>query len=386
MEAVQLFLKSCRNKATKHNYQVSFQKYVDFVGENNLLCDNNPRQIEDKIIEFILLMRDEGKSHSAISNYLHPIKAFYKINDVVLNVYKISKFMPEDIKVNRDRAYTHEEIGKMLTVADERMKVVIFLLASTGIKIGAIPSIKMRNLQENKITVYESTKEEYYTFITPECKQAIDFYLDFRSRYGEKLDGNSDLIREQFDIRDEFAIRNPKQVIHKRIQWNIRALAIKCGIRKNADRNTRQQVMMSHGFRKFFTTQLVNSKVNPEIREMLLGHKIGLASAYYRPTEQEMFQEYQKAVKNLTINEENRLKSKLEILEGDSNEIQNLKKQLNENNAKLNDVLELMKLRIEDKKELWKPEEYEKHSDRVKTVDKRLSQKGIKVRKLLGSI
>jgi len=119
---------------------------------------------------------------------------------------------------------------------------------------------------------------------------------------------------------------------------------------------------------------------------MLLGHKIGLASAYYRPTEQEMFQEYQKAVKNLTINEENRLKLKLEILEGDSNEIQNLKKQLNENNAKLNDVLELMKLRIEDKKELWKPEEYEKHSDRVKTVDKRLSQKGIKVRKLLGSI
>ena len=51
---------------------------------------------------------------------------------------------------------------------------------------------------------------------------------------------------------------------------------------------------------------------------------------------------------------ENRLKLKLEILEGDSNEIQNLKKQLNENNAKLNDVLELMKLRIEDNKEWWK--------------------------------
>src|SRR6476469_11209955 len=101
-----------------------------------------------------------------------------------------------------------------------------------------------------------------------------------------------------------------------------------------------KEVARSQGFRKFFATQLINSKVNPEIREMLLGHKIGLASAYYRPTEQEMFQEYQKAVKNLTINEENRLKLKLEILEGDSNEIQNLKKQLNENNAKLNDVLE----------------------------------------------
>ena len=73
-------------------------------------------------------MRDKGKSHSAISNYLHPIKAFYKINDIVLNVYKISKFMPEQIKVNRDRAYTHEEIGKMLEVADHRMKSCYFVV------------------------------------------------------------------------------------------------------------------------------------------------------------------------------------------------------------------------------------------------------------------
>ena len=46
---------------------------------------------------------------------------------------------------------------------------------------------------------------------------------------------------------------------------------------------------------------------------MLLGHKIGLASAYYRPSEDEMLNEYLKAVDNLTINEENRLKRKVEI-------------------------------------------------------------------------
>jgi hypothetical protein len=60
---------------------------------------------------------------------------------------------------------------------------------------------------------------------------------------------------------------------------------------------------------------LVDSKLNPEIREMLLGHKIGLASAYYKPTVQDMLKEYLKAVNLLTINEENRLKQKVEILE-----------------------------------------------------------------------
>jgi hypothetical protein len=31
---------------------------------------------------------------------------------------------------------------------------------------------------------------------------AIDSYLDMRSRYGEKLNDNSPLIREEFNIRD----------------------------------------------------------------------------------------------------------------------------------------------------------------------------------------
>ena len=65
---------------------------------------------------------------------------------------------------------------------------------------------------------------------------------------------------------------------------------------------------------RFFTTQLINSKVNSEIREMLLGHKIGLASCYYRPTEEEMYEEYGKAIDNLTIDPANRLQRKIETL------------------------------------------------------------------------
>lgn len=183
-----------------------------------------------------------------------------------------------------------------------------------GIRIGAIPLIRLRSLENNKLTIYENSKEEYTAFITPECKKAIDFYLDFRQRYGEKITDNSFLIREQFNIRDEFAIRNPRQVQHKTIQWNLRVLAIKCGIRKNAHKHARQKVMMSHGFRKFFTNQMVNSNVKSEIRDMMLGHKIGLVSAYYRPTVQEMYDEYDKSIDNLTIDEENRLRKKVETL------------------------------------------------------------------------
>lgn len=47
---------------------------------------------------------------------------------------------------------------------------------------------------------------------------------------------------------------------------------------------------------------------------MLLGHKIGLAAAYYRPVFEEMQKEYGKAIDNLTIDPANRLQRKIETL------------------------------------------------------------------------
>jgi hypothetical protein len=59
---------------------------------------------------------------------------------------------------------------------------------------------------------------------------------------------------------------------------------------------------------------MIRSKVNAEEREMLVGHLIGLKKAYYIPDEDELLQEYLKTVDLLTINEEHRLKRKIDEL------------------------------------------------------------------------
>ncbi len=300
--SLELFAQSIKSEHTRRCYKLYLKKY----GEEKLAL-TDPRLVEKQIIDFILEQRKRGKNYYAISNYVHCIISYYKINDILLNTKKITRFMPERRRVRNDRAYTYQEITKMLEIADERIRAVILILASSGCRVGAVPFIRLRNLKDNRLTIYETFGEEYLTFITSECEQAIANYLDMRSRYGEKLDDNSYLIREQFDIRDSFQIKNPRQIKRDAIQWMIKDVVKRCGVGKD--------VMLAHGFRKFFTTQLVQNKVNPEIREMLLGHKIGLASCYYRPTEEEMYAEYQKAIDNLTINEENRLKRKVEKLE-----------------------------------------------------------------------
>jgi hypothetical protein len=109
------------------------------------------------------------------------------------------------------------------------------------------------------------------------------------------------------------------------IESLLSVLLLKSGVRAINHNRNRKEIARAHGFRKFFTTQLINSKVNPEIREMLLGHKIGLASCYYRPTQEDFIQEYLKAVNLLTIDGENRLKLELEKVHIEKSQLETLK-------------------------------------------------------------
>jgi len=204
-----------------------------------------------------------------------------------------------------------------------------------------------------KLTIYENYNQEYITLCTPECSKAIDNYLDMRSAFGENINSDSFLIREQFDIREQFAIRRPRQITHRSLEWMLINLAERSGIRKREHQteskkysSIRKDVAIAHGFRKFFTTQLINSKVSPEIRQMLLGHKIQLMSSYYKPTEQEIFVEYEKAVNNLTINEENRLKLKVNQFTERQDEIELMKykheEEMKEMDLKLNKIMSII--------------------------------------------
>jgi hypothetical protein len=64
----------------------------------------------------------------------------------------------------------------------------------------------------------------------------------------------------------------------------------------------------AHGFRKFFKTQAERTMKSLNV-EILMGHNIGLADSYYKPSEQELLKEYLSAANLLTIHND---KTKLE--------------------------------------------------------------------------
>jgi integrase len=305
------FVNSINSEVTRKNYEYclsKFLKYCDLDLESLLKLPQ--QELSNLVIKYLVSLKISSQYKIVI---MATIKHACEMNDVILNWKKLKKFIKSEKTNNemngKDRGYTHEEIQTILEFSDQRLKTTFLVLASTGIRVGALQSIRIGDLEQidnlYKVTVYRGDNEEYFTFCTPECAKEIDAYLDFRTRRGEKISQDSYLLVRKFSPKSKV-----KGIPLKgRALWAILEDCISnSGLREIDHVNPfkRKQIAIFHGFRKFFTKQLIDSKLNPEIREMLLGHKIGLASCYYKPTEQEMLNEYLKAVGLLTINEENR--------------------------------------------------------------------------------
>jgi integrase len=168
------FVNAIKSPKTKVCYVTSLKRYLNFLKlkevDDLLLNSQHLKMIESQIIDYIMTLRNDGIAYSTIQFLIAPIITFYLLNDVVLNKRKISRYFGEYRKVVKDRAYNAEEIHKALQTADQRMKVLILLLASTGQRIGSLTDITLANLTKieefgiYRIVIYEGTNNEYYNF------------------------------------------------------------------------------------------------------------------------------------------------------------------------------------------------------------------------------
>ena len=323
--------------ASKIQYRFAFGRFLEYIQiSQEGLLQKNSKELQALIIDYIRHLTAKRMKPGTIKLRIAVILHFFDMNDVLLNKHKIARFIPQDEDHEEDECYTHQEIQRLLSVSDERIRVAILLMASTGMRIGALPHLQLRDLtkieQYNlyKIQVYaRSMTSHHYTFCTPECAAAIDSYLAYRKRFGEPigLDQKAPLIREQFNINDRFKAKHPKQAKLKTISETIDRMVKKSGI------ESKGRVRRNHGLRKFAITQMIKAKMDYASREYLVGHRHsrGLDRNYDRTTEEDRLSEFIKAVDLLIINSEHRLKQQIHFMKAEhSAEWQQLKEQMNE--------------------------------------------------------
>lgn len=161
--------------------------------------------------------------------------------------------------------------------------------------------------------------------------QYINRFLSNRKNQGEQLNGNSPLIREQFNTNDKLKINNPRHLTSRSIRNMVNDVLTKYStLRKklsfdheNNRKEGRNPTMLTHGFRKFMNTECTKAGVYPDFIELMLGHKLpGVRSHYMKPDIKTLLEGtkeckvYVAAINDLTIDEANRL-TKQELKEQD---------------------------------------------------------------------
>ena len=213
------------SKQTAIKYRNNFVHFLNFIRIHDLdvFLDLGKEAIQELVIKYVLSMRDDANkrySRSTVNTNVAAILYFLESNDIELNKRKLRRYYPSDESTNDDRPYTTEEISKILSVCDLREKAMILLMASSGVRIGALCSMQISDLTEvdfqgsklYKVQVYARTRYRYFTFSTPECYNAIQEYLNFRKRCGEELmweKPKSPLFRKHFNKEDPFIINVP---------------------------------------------------------------------------------------------------------------------------------------------------------------------------------
>jgi integrase len=200
------FVNSINSDVTRKNYEYCLSRFLKYCNlDLDSLLKLPQQEFSHLIIKYLVSQKISSQYKTVI---MATIKHACEMNDVILNWKKLKKFIKSektDNEINgKDRGYTHEEIQTILEFSDQRLKTAFLVLASTGIRIGSLQSIKLGELERinnlYKITIYRGDKEEYITFCTPECAKEIDAYLDFRERRGEKITQDSYLLVKKFGI------------------------------------------------------------------------------------------------------------------------------------------------------------------------------------------
>jgi len=261
-------------------------------------------------------------SESTVPNYYKPIKLFLEMNDIVLNWKKIARRIPRGSSHADDRAPSKDEIRRILTYPDRRIKPIVFTMASSGIRVGAwdylnledvVPIDREGRIVAAKLTVYRGTDDEYKTFISPEAYKALQEYIEFRRSSGERIGPKSPLVRDLFhpDRGAKGEPHIPKRLKSSGVKRLIEKALKGTGVRMQLEEGKRRyEFQADHGFRKFFKSACERHMKTLHV-EMLMGHDIGLSASYYRPSEDELLASYTRALPDLVVSEEEELRREL---------------------------------------------------------------------------
>jgi hypothetical protein len=343
-----------KSSEARRQYPRRLKMFLDFIGIEGTINEqarqllvqtkDSPSITEERFMEFVEFQLERSRrgeiAESTISNYYKATKLFCEMNDIsTVNWKKIRRGIPRGRQASNDRAPTIEEIQKLTDYPDRRIKPIVYTMLSSGVRLGAWDYLQWRNVKllmnekgeviAAKLTVYAGDAEEYFSFITPEAYNALKEWMDFRASYGERITGESWLMRDiwqttNIDYGAKLGLATfPKRLKSTGVKRLLERALWEQGVRQPLQKGAkRHEWKAAHGFRKAYKSR-AEQVMKPINVEITMGHNIGISASYYKPTENDVLQDYLRAVDVLTVSSDKTvLRKQLQELteQGRSNE------------------------------------------------------------------
>jgi site-specific recombinase XerD len=308
---------------TKATYQYDINDFLAFYNITDVsgiepLKEYSPKLIRQMVKDFVIHLRDVRKvSRSSIKVHCSALSLFFytiRDDDTRLDWTKVKDEFPPDERIRRDRAYTVDEIQKMISkgcAGRLREKAIILLLTSTGMRIGGIHPLKKGDVipkttpqgkRVYQVEVYSSSSAYYSCYCNVETAEAIDEYLKERTDNHEIIQNDSPLFR---DLR-MLNVTKVKPLTPYNVKYIVSRVVQRSGIKDTFQFTG--EAKRSKGLRKFYKTTAELAGMKPINVEKTHGHSIGISDNYYTPTDSQILQDYvDHAAEALTINPTQRL-------------------------------------------------------------------------------
>ena len=333
--ALQRFDSTIHSDQTRKNYKRDLDNFIKFYGINDYdSILSIPSDKAQEMVEDYLIHLKKTKPASSATAYIWGIKHFFIVNRIKLDWDIIQKMLPQREVRSGIKAWTTPQIQKILSSAKtKRNRALIHFLASTGSRIGVFDhNLTMKHLFDvghgcKGVILYAGFKEEYFSFITPEALASLEEYHEERKRNGEIFDDETPIFRLTYQLGS-----TPAKPMDSMCATAITNRIVKSSGIQRRKIGFASEIQINHGFRKRFNTVLKMTGVNWSIAEKLMGHKTGLDNIYFKPSTEECFSEFRKAVPELSIDDSIRLEEeiknkdeKIKKLEDKDQEIEKLK-------------------------------------------------------------
>ncbi|MCL5795841.1 MAG: tyrosine-type recombinase/integrase [Patescibacteria group bacterium] len=162
---------------TIKSYLLCLKYYFNYIGENYKPVDEN------KVKQFILLLKSHDKAPQTISLYLNAIKFFYR--EVLKNHQKINiRHSKKTLKI--PVILSREEIAKIIAgINNKKHQLIISLTYGAGLRVSEIINLKVKDINFGELTIHlkeAKGKKDRITVFPEKLRESLGQMISFKDK------------------------------------------------------------------------------------------------------------------------------------------------------------------------------------------------------------